>query len=285
MITYIKRKDLDVDKYNACVENSSQAIIYAFSWYLDIVADHWDVLVFEDYQAVMPIPWRKKYGIKYIIQPSLCQQLGIFSNVDLLKTVQEKLIKSIPKKFLKVSLNFNSNAFFSKKLILKKNYILILNESYDHLFKSFSKGRKHAVKIGYKQGLYLKEISILSLIKIQEDFYDYTGFSKEKLKQLSVFILNHKKGIVLGVFKEDILLGGAFFLQTESRITYLFSAFTKEGKKLQASSFIISTMIKKHEKSNLILDFEGGNILNIGSFYKSFGAKIEHYYFFKRIFL
>jgi hypothetical protein len=45
-INYIKRKDLDIEKYDACIENSSQSRVYAFSWYLDIVAGKWDALVF-----------------------------------------------------------------------------------------------------------------------------------------------------------------------------------------------------------------------------------------------
>jgi lipid II:glycine glycyltransferase (peptidoglycan interpeptide bridge formation enzyme) len=282
MINYIKRKDLDLIKYDACIENSIQSRIYAFSWYLDIVADHWDVLVLEDYKAVMPITWRKKFGFKYATQPYLCQQLGVFSEQKLSKEIQEKLIESIPRKFIKVSLNYNSSNILSNKMIQKKNYILGLNDTYINLFKSFSKGRKHAVKVGEKKGLVLKPISILSLIKIQEEFYNYTSFSKEKLAALSKFSLENNKGIILGVFKEGTLIGGAFFVQTKKRITYLFSAFSDDGKKLQASSFLISKIIKEYENSNLILDFEGGNMTNIGSFYKSFGAEIEMYYFFSR---
>lgn len=285
MIQYIKRKDLEVAKYDACIENSIQSRVYAFSWYLDIVADHWDVLVLDDYEAVMPIPWKQKYFIKYVTQPFFCQQLGVFSKEILTGDLQEKMIKKIPKKFIKVSLNFNADNFHNQKYIEKKNYILKLNNSYELLFKSFSKGRKHAVKVGYKKSLTLGETSILSLIKVQEKFYSYTSFSKEKLETISEYILKNKKGIVLGVFKDEVLVGGAFFLQNKKRITYLFSSFTNEGKKLQASSFLISKIIEKHENSNLVLDFEGGNMPNIGSFYKSFGAKIEVYYFFKRTFL
>ena len=79
MITYIKRKDLEVEKYDACIENSLQSRVYAFSWYLDIVADNWDVLVLDDYKAVMPIPWKKKYFIRYVHPPLWLLELGVFS--------------------------------------------------------------------------------------------------------------------------------------------------------------------------------------------------------------
>jgi len=286
MIKYIKRKDIEVEKYDKCITESLGSIVYGYSWYLDIVADNWDVMVLDDYRAVMPIPWKKKYGIKYITQPFHCQQLGVFSSNDLSREIQEIFIKDIPRKFFKVSLNYHSkHLFLSEKFIKKKNYVLILNETYTHLFKSFSKGRKHAVKVGEKKGLTLGETSISSLITIQNNFYNYTGFSKDKLEELSEYTIQKNKGVILGVFKDDLLIGGAFFLKTKTRIVYLFSSFTNEGRKLQASSFLISSIIKKYESSNLILDFEGGNMPNIGSFYKSFGAEIELYYFFKRNFL
>ena len=285
MIKYIKRQDLDVDKYDKCIETSLQSRVYAFSWYLDIVADNWDVLVLDDYNVVMPIPWNKKYGLKYITQPFFCQQLGIFSIDKISKEIENNLLKKIPKIFVKVSLNYNSDNYFGHKMVAKKNYILELKDTYLNLFKSFSKGRKHASKVGVKNSLLIKNTSILSLIKIQEEFYNYTDYSKEKLEKLSTYILENNKGCILGVYKDEVLVGGAFFLHNKSRITYLFSSFTTKGRELQASSFLLSSIIKKYENSNLILDFEGGNMANIGSFYKSFGAKIEQYYFFKRTLL
>ncbi|MDP5105776.1 MAG: hypothetical protein NWQ31_06360 [Polaribacter sp.] len=285
MIIYTKRKDLDVVKYDACIKNSIQFRIYAFSWYLDIVADNWDVLVLDDYKAVMPIPWQKKYFLKYSSQPFFCQQLGVFSKDEISKEQQQNFIKRIPIKFLKVSLNLNSAMLFDKNMVKKTNYILKLNDSHSNLFKSFSKGRKHAAKVGEKNELKLKETSIESLIKIQEEFYTYTNYSKEKLEILSAYILKNNLGFIQGVFKDNVLIGGAFFLKTNNNIIYLFSSFSSLGKKMQAASFLINTIIKQHENTNNILDFEGGNMPNIGSFYKSFGAKITSFYFFKRSFL
>lgn len=278
MIHYIKRKDLDVVKYDACIENSIQSRVYAFSWYLDIVADNWDVLVLDDYEAVMPIPWKQKYFIKYATQPFFCQQLGVFSKAPLVKELQDKMIKRIPKKYLKVSLNFNSDNLNTLKTIEKKNYVLKLNNSYELLFKSFSKGRKHAVKSGEKNALILKECKIVDLIKFIKEFYPFINFSENKFKELASFIIENNKGYVLGVYKEELLLGGGLFLKSKNRIIYLFSSFNSDGRKYQAASFLINSVIKQYENSIYILDFEGGNLPNIGSFFKSFGAETANYF-------
>ncbi|WP_445747981.1 hypothetical protein [Polaribacter sp.] len=275
MISFVKRANLDIEKYDFCIENSLQSRIYAFSWYLDIVADHWDVLVLNDYKAVMPIPWKQKLGLKYITQPNFSQQLGIFSMEEISQEMQLQFIKKIPIQFLKVSLALNSqNIMIGQQA--KKNLFLQLNKNQELLRKNFSKGRKHALKVAEKNQLIVADTSIENLIELQKKLYKYQ-FSEEKLIKLSKNVLQQKTGEVLGVFKDDILLGGAFFLFSKKRIVYLFSAFSEQGKELQAASFLLNYMLKKHENSQLIFDFEGGNMPNMATFYNSFGADVETY--------
>ena len=79
MIQLIERENINIEKYDTCVEKSEQSRVFAYSWYLDIVSDNWCVLVFQDYEAVMPLPFRKKYGIKYVYPPFWLIELGVFS--------------------------------------------------------------------------------------------------------------------------------------------------------------------------------------------------------------
>lgn len=279
MITYVKRTTLNVTKYNTCIENAIQSKIYAFSWYLDIVADNWDVLVWNDYEAVMPLPWKKKYGLKYIIQPYFCQQLGVFSIDEITLVIQDKFIKSIPKSFVKIDLNFNAHNLDQKNNRHKKlNYLLNLDKSYNELFKNFSKGRKHAVKSAYKNNLSTKAITIAELIKITDEFYPDLNYSKDTLRALTNYVLKNNKGFIHGVFKDEHLLGGSLFLKSNERIVYLFSSYKKEARKLQALSFSIISVIEKYQNTKMVFDFEGGNIPSIGSFFKSFGASPEHFF-------
>ena len=95
MIHYIEHKDIDFEKWDACVANSFNRLIYGFSWYLDVVCDDWDALVLNDYEAVFPLPKRKKWGIEYVYHPFFCQQLGVFSKKEV---AIELFLNSIPKK-------------------------------------------------------------------------------------------------------------------------------------------------------------------------------------------
>jgi len=283
MIQYVKRSDLNVDKYNACIENSIQSRIYGFSWYLDIVADNWDVLVLDDYKAVMPIPWKKKYFIKYVTQPLFCQQLGIFTSKSLEKEDIISFFRKIPIRFVKVSLNLNSFNYFDDN-ITRKNYILDLNKNYQSLSANFSRTRRQRVRFGKKINLEVKRVAIDKLVEIQQKNYNYEGFSDIIISKLSKYIIKNEKGFVLGVYKENELLGGGFFIEQKQRIIYLFSSFNNSGRKYQAASFLINFVIEKNQQKDKILDFEGGNIKSIGDFFKSFGAHKENFYQYSKSF-
>ena len=95
MIYFVKRNQIDEEKYNNCIATSLQSRMYAYSWYLDIVADNWNVLVLDDYEAVMPLPFHKKFLISYISQPFFTQQLGVFSILTTIFLAKTLLIKTI----------------------------------------------------------------------------------------------------------------------------------------------------------------------------------------------
>ncbi len=287
MINYLKRSQIDLKKYDACIEKSKQSRVYAYSWYLDIVADNWGVLVQNDYEIVMPLPWRTKYFIPYIYVPYFIQQLGLFSKKETSEEDMLLFLDKIPKIFLKRTLSLNSeNNVKNTKHEVRMNYILPLICCNNSFIKNFSKGRKHAISVAQKNKLILTEIChIEDLIDISKKYYSFFPFSKKEyytLDKLTETLKNKEKGFVKIVKSiDDEILGGAIFLKDNNRITYLFAVYTNEGKKLQAPSFLIHEMIKKYSDSNLIFDFEGSMIPSIASFFKSFGAVKEPYFSLK----
>ena len=291
MIHYIKRKDLNVVKYDACIAHALQSRIYAYSWYLDIVADNWDVLVLNDYEAVMPIPWKQKYFIKYVAQPLFCQQLGIFSKETLPKELQDKLIKSIPNKFLKVSLNFNAdNQVSGSNTTVKSNFLLPIENTLIENYKKFNKNRKRSLKKSQNNFLYVDVVNINALLLMAEKEKKYLkNFKFTTLIKLITPLQDLEKGFLLGVYsKENELLGGAFFLKEKHRITYLFSVMNAEGKRLNAATFLIYDVLNTYIDKGWLMDFEGSNISGVADFFQSFGAKTANYshlLFAKSIFL
>ena len=83
-VRFLHRDEIDKQKWDEVITRSPAETLYPYSWYLDAAAENWSALVMDDYRFIMPLIWKRKYGIRYIYQPYYTQQLGIFSqeNVD-----------------------------------------------------------------------------------------------------------------------------------------------------------------------------------------------------------
>ena len=72
---------IDKQAWDDCINHSSNGLVYALSWYLDVVAPEWEAIVITQgstYHICFPLPVRKRWGMPYIFHPYFCQQLGIY---------------------------------------------------------------------------------------------------------------------------------------------------------------------------------------------------------------
>lgn len=287
MIQYLKNNEIDFKKYDACIETALNSRIYAYSWYLNCVADHWDALILNDYEAVMPLPWRQKYFIKYIYPPAWTQQLGVFSKDEIPEDLILNFIKEIPRKFKKITIQFNAGNKFQHKYVSERvNYILPLNKSYEEIYANFRKDRKVRINESLIFKNKIEGGKIEELISLSREDYTFLKISNKNyasLISLSNNLTNTENCFIVGVYtSEQKLLSGILFLKDKNRITNLFSVTNKQGKDKQIVSLLISNTIQKNTPNSAILDFEGSMIEGIADFYRSFGAKKETYYLFEK---
>ncbi len=284
MIKCLNRNQLDTEKYNICISNAVNSRIYAYSWYLDSVCDDWDVLVEDDYQLVMPLPKRKKMGIQYIYQAPWIQQLGVFSTENIDESIIEAFINAIPKKFKLIDIFFNTENRFSSKYVKERtNYLLALNLDFEKLKNNYNKNRKRVSKIDFSNFSIDKEGDVnefLSLYQKQETNYKMHKDTFEKLQKLAR--TKNEYTNVWNVYMDDALIAGLFWIIDDHRITYLAPIATVKAKKANIPTYIVNQLIKAYENTHYILDFEGSMIDGVAKFYKSFGAKNEIYFQYKK---
>jgi len=289
MVRFVLHQDLDIIKYNECITESSNQRVYAQSWYLDCIAKKWNALVLNDFEAVMPLPIRKKYGISYVFVPPWTQQLGVFSKREIGEEMMKEFMFAIPKKFKLVDILLNSENYFENRCVRQRdNYILSLEKPYESLYSDFSKGRKSSIKQAINHNLTIKKVTstdaLLTLFKANKGLeLNRSDADFEILKGLVLKGISLQKISVFEVVNsEKELIGGVIFLIDSHRITYLFSALNEEGRKKQAMSFLVDFIIQKFANQPVILDFEGSMIHAIASFYRSFGAELEPYYHYRK---
>jgi hypothetical protein len=284
-IKYIHRENLDEEKYNQCVDSSLQSKIYAFSWYLDIICDTWDVLVLNDYEAVMPIPWRKKYGIKYVYPPFWVLQLGVFSNevID-----ENEFLTPLFNKFKFVELRMNTcNNFelYPEFLQLKQCQKLVFNTTYSSTLSHYRKDRKKDLQKAAAADLIEKwndhPSNLIQLFKnnIGKRTPNIKETDYENLEKLIAICIEKKIGEILSVYdKENKLVASVFLLKHKNSITKLISSTDLNYRKNGANTFLIDRVIFKYHKDFSVFNFGGSSIKSVASFSKSFGAETEKYH-------
>lgn len=286
MISYVKRQELDEEKYNQCIQSALNSRIYAYSWYLDSVADYWDALVLNDYEAIMPLPWRSKYLIKYIYPPAWTQQLGVFSKNTITQNLLEEFIKTIPKKFKKATIQFNSDNDVSfLKTTKRVNYILPLNRSYDEIINRINKNRKRDLKRSEKIGFELdKNVEAGEFLSFFENTSKNFSLNTNRNQTLiKICKLKNAQVNIWGIRVNSVLCCSLVWLKDDIRLTYILPIANVEAKKNGFPTLLISNLIKKFENSNLLFDFEGSMIPGVADFYKSFGVVKEDYYLYSKI--
>ena len=275
MIHYIEHKDIDFKKWDACISNSSNRLIYGFSWYLDVVCDDWDALVLNDYEAVFPLPKRKKWGIEYIYQPFFCQQLGVFSKKEL---DADLFLNSIPEKFKYIELNINTNTKYCVKRNV--NHILSLEGSIDDLYKNFSSSHKKSIQKAQKTGINIASDSIKDFM-LQKEMLAKGHMDAHQFRLLRNVMktsLSNSNARFVSASLEGEKVGSVFLLVDNKRLTLLTSYSTSKGRQVGAFFFIFNHLLSLYQKMEFTFDFEGSNLSGVAKRNEGFGAKKTYYY-------
>ena len=284
-IEYRTYQQIDKQKWDACIERSDNGLIYAYSFYLDAMAANWDALVLNDYETVMPLTWKKKYGIYYLYQPFFTASLGVFGNTISANLLND-FLKAIPNRFKYWDIYLNHANFYSLpgfKLYERMNYTLSLEDDYEKLYSNYRDNIKRNIKKAQQLNCVIKKnipvIDIIELSKQQsKSFSAATSNDYERFTKLYQLLVTKHQAITYGVYtQQNELVASAAFFFSHNRAYYILVGNHPNGKTIGASHALINAFIKDYAGQNLILDFEGSDIRNLAFFYSSFGAVEEKY--------
>ncbi|RPD50769.1 hypothetical protein [Paracnuella aquatica] len=279
-IRHLKRAEIDPTKWDACIDASPNGLVYAYSWYLDAMCDQWDGLVLDDYAAVMSIPWRKKWGIKYVYTPAFVQQLGLIGNIG--QPLLAIFLSRLPQicSFGDYHLNFDNP---NPNLVVRSNFLLSLNQQYSTIQKGYNKHLQRNLSRTVNSGLtYEKDDNFNKAITNFRSIFsqDLPGVKKRDYDNLTHFCANNKNWIIRKVIDNSgAIVATALILTAKNRYYLLLPAVTAAGRALSAGHFMIDQFIQEHAGSNAFLDFEGSDLPGVKRFYASFGGVNQPYFF------
>lgn len=288
-IQYLTHAQIDKSKWDDCINRSANGLVYALSFYLDTMAAQWDALIYNDYEAVMPLTRNRKFGIKYLYQPFLTAQLGVFGN-KLTAELVNQFIESIPRsfRFTEICLNSGNNfSIHSGSVTSRNNYVLPLHNSYEELFSGYSENTQRNIRKALQSGCTADKgfnaAEVVNLAQMQMKQYSReSADNMNRFRQLYKLLSDKKMTSAYGIRSSaGDLLASCIFFYSHNRAYYILVGNHPDSRNTGASHALIDAFIKDYAGKNMLLDFEGSDIPGLASFYSSFGAVNEPYPFLK----
>lgn len=297
-VTYLEHHRINKTKWDDCLQQAHNNLIYAQSYYLDIVSPGWDALVANDYEFIMPLTHRKKMGIKYLAQPAFTQQLGIFSKEKtILPSVINLFLEEASQRFhfAEINLNYGNSSSpinDSYKLQPKNNYVLSLSSAFaeqekkftDHFNKSLRRIKKfnlrYAEEANYTDiiSIYWKQLTEKKATVKKEDFLI--------LQNLCHYLHHQKKLIVRKAFiTPNQWMAACILFVADGRIYNMVSCLNNEGRLKEANYFLYYKIIEEFSEQEKLLDLEGSDLKSVANFYQKMGPINQQYLYVKYNFL
>jgi hypothetical protein len=281
MIKRLKYHEINFEKYTKCLENSEQRKYSAAKDFLDITSDkNWELLIYNDYEAVMPIPFVIKFGLKIVHNPMLCQQLGIFSLKDSVE-INEKFLSYLEKNYLIRIYPFNDVNQFYSDLKKKKNYI-IYPDSYETVYSKYSPKRKRKLR-SEPEILNDSEVKIITFDDAHEFIkFNLIGADKEgdTIRFIKIFQKFSQSGLVFFyVYYYQNKITNVIAVYSDEKTNALLGTFNdKNYVKISGASILIDYVLKENIEKK-IFDFEGSELPNVEEFFRGFRPELKTFPF------
>lgn len=283
---YLKRNQVDEQKWNRCIDSASNNIIYAYSSYLDHMSPGWHALVYGDYEMVMPLTWKKKWGISYLHQPAFTQQLGIFHSGAVTEDQLRLMLEYCQRRFrfAEIALNHLNKLPGTSP---RQNFVLDLAASHEHLRAGYKKDLLNNLKVAERSALRYGEGDFTSAIRQYRQEYDerLPHIRDQHYQAFERFCMSGDSQAQPVVRKvcdsKGVTLSAAILLKTRNRLILSVSVVSENGKSYSANHFLLDRLIQEFSGTPYLLDFEGSDVPGIASFYRTFGSIDQPYYFYR----
>jgi hypothetical protein len=283
MVGYLRHDEIDRVRWDDCISHSLNRKVYAWSWYLDIVAPGWEALATRDYSSVFPLTTGRKAGLSYLYQPFFAQQLGLFSKETITVGLAEEFLTAIPSRFRYIDIQVTPEfAFFGKQygLYPKLNHELSLSQPYEKISADYSQNTRRNIRkaldseVSTGHNLRPEELVKLFRYNFGEKEGKLNDVHYGRMEGLINYCIKNGMGSIHAAWNvQGLLSAAAFFLSDGNRAYFLFAASAPSARENGSMFLLIDQYVREHAASMLVLDFEGGRDPNLGRFYKSFGAR------------
>ena len=298
----LSREQIDAQIWDNHIHHSRQGVIYALSWYLDIVCEQWQALVWpsaDDFRIAMPLPVRRRFGHLVLYQPLFCQYLGIFSRNEPDAEHCALFLQALAAHYPYISsYTFNPETFQLMRGVLHgmkcfdikvlHTHWLDLNRSYEAIGAGYSKDRKLNLKRGISANWQIIESDNFKMLRtlFAENHARRIGRIKNDaytmLERLGGKCLENGSGRLLYARADARIHAGILLTRYRGQTVYLFNAADNAGRKKNARVLMLDNYFRGNAGAELVFDFESPEKQSIAEYYAGFGAVAMPFYQIRR---
>ncbi len=285
MYRVIKRKHIDRDAWDACVESAPNGSIFGKSAFLDLAAQRWHGLVRGDYEYVFPLIEGSKFGLTYLYRAPGLARIDLYSSKTPSDEDWRQVFKIIRKKYLYVDILINGEltmdelrgAFHVSHPV--SQYLDIGDNDFEEVWKNaFNASCRNIIRKATKTGLAAYR---------SDDVEEFMNLARNsvaadkipKFHRQTAAMERFAKGALQNEFGELWFVRDGDHVHSSALVTYhrevlylnfIFADVT--GLKSNANYLLISEMIRAHSPNIHGFDFCGSDIESIGAFNRRFGS-------------
>ena len=284
-IKILSSQHIDKTKWDRCVAENTNGLIYSSTEYLNAMAENWHGVVVDDYIAVMALPWKRKLRIRYGYTPAFIQQLGLVGEVS--DPDLSRILKLVYRFIALGDIHFNfSNTAIQQLIpvIPRNNFVIELSPGYDLITSHYKSNLKENIRKSANESLIYTEGDVTEGISMYHAFY------KERMKHVRKKDYAYFSQLCHSLYKNDQcfvrtartsqneILAIAVFLTDNKRIYNIMNTTTPEGRNKEANHFLLNQVIHEYAGRSLLFDFEGSELPGVRGFYESFGPANQPYF-------
>ena len=284
MIRFLKHSEIDPEKWNQAVRNSLSTNVLAEYELLDLLTDGdtWHALVENDYEAVMPLPTRKKGVLKYVYTPFFLPQMGLFSEHEITPQKVADFLYEISKHYVLADVLMNEKTesghgdheFVSHSLSLYLTYNELYSQFHENTRRNIKAAQKQQVRVTVQEEKIADIIALFRTNKGSEEAVHFRENDYARLQHVADYLLKHNLLEVYGVrTMQNELAAGALFVKDGKRRWFWFSGRNNSLSESKPMFLLLDTYIRDHSESDLYLDFNGSSNPNVARLYQGFDGK------------
>jgi hypothetical protein len=272
-VKIIERENIDVNKWNALVNRTSDASFFSYAWYLDATTEQWCVLVNEDYSSGIALPYSKRFGIETLYTPIFVRYVEWLGQKQALESAAE-IIRE----------RFTNRHISMRQKVLGVGYEeYVYQEIGKNTERKVGSQAKRTLKKAEKNGLVIHQSTEYNSISkvIGTELKDkFAGIDKNSLQALDRLFAAGKNEGVLKSFTigEE---GGIVCFEKDDRILYLKGTVTRDTKENGGMYLALNTAIEIALEQKKIFDFGGSRSEGVKRFNHNLGGEDVEYYSYK----